>query len=306
MQNLGTLDNRYTILRLISNDADRNYYAGRDNENQNNYIIVIKVNNPGGNNNDFPANEINILNQLNALNNPFILRFINHWNGQLNLQDQEPINVAYLVFEHAELNFSLYECVTFSEFQERNAKLIFKKILKGIQVIHNANICHRDINLSNIIFDAHFNPRIFSFAFSCLNANNLQDRGGIVQFAPPEIFANQPYNGFKYDIFSLGQLLFMLVNGKFGFQSSHNNDHNYARIRNHQYEAYWQHVLEQNLNPSESFKTLFVRMVSHNPNERPTINGILNDVWMQEINNLNAEDMNNLENQVQQELQNRR
>ena len=306
MQNLGTLDNRYTLLRLILNDADRDYYTGRDNENQNNYIIAIKVNNPGNNNNDFPANEINILNQLNALNNPFILRFINHGNGPLILQNEEPRDVAYLVFENADLNFSLYECVTLGGFQERQAKLIFKKILNGIQAIHNANICHRDINLSNIIFDAHYNPRIFSFAFSCINANNLQGRGGIVRFAPPEIFANQPYNGFKYDIFSLGQLLFILVNGRFGFESARNGDHLYGLIRNHQYNEYWQQMLQNNLNPSESFKRLFVRMVAHNPNDRPTINEILNGEWMQEINNLNAEDMNILENQVQQELQNRR
>ncbi len=306
MQNLGTLDNRYTILRLISNDADRDYYAGRDNENQNNYIIAIKVNNPGGNDNDFPANEINILNQLNVLNDPFILTFINHGNGQLILQHEEPRNVAYLVFENADLNFSLHECLTLGGFQERQAKLIFKKILNGIQAIHNANICSRGIRPGKIIFDDNYNPKIYSFDFSCLNANNLQDRGGKREFAPPEIFENHPYNGFKYDIFSLGQLLFMLVNGKFGFQSSHNNDHLYVLIRNHQYNAYWHQMLQQNLNPSGSFKNLFVRMVAHNPNERPTINGILNDVWMQEINNLNAEDMNNLENQVQQELQNRR
>ena len=47
-------------------------------------------------------------------------------------------------------------------------------------------------------------------------------------------------------------------------------------------------------------------MVAFNPNERPTIGQILNDVWMQEINNLNAEDMNILQNQVEIELQNRR
>ena len=33
---------------------------------------------------------------------------------------------------------------------------------------------------------------------------------------------------------------------------------------------------------------------------------ILNDEWMQEINNLNAGDMDILENEVRQELQNRR
>ena len=95
MQNLGTLDNRYTLLRLILNDADRDYYTGRDNDNQNNYIIAIKVDNPVNNNNDFPANEINILNQLNVLNDTFILTFINHGNGPLILQHEEPRNAAY-------------------------------------------------------------------------------------------------------------------------------------------------------------------------------------------------------------------
>jgi len=306
MQNLGTLDNRYTIIRLISDDADRNYYAGRDNENQNNYIIVIKVNIPGGNNNDFPANEINILNQLNVLNNPFILPFINQGNGPLILQNEEPRDVAYLIFENADLNFSLYECVTLGGFQERQAKLIFKKILNGIQAIHNANICYRDINLNNIIFDVNYNPRIYSLALSCLNANNLHDRRGIVQFASPESIANQPYNGFKYDIFSLGQLLFCLVSGRFGFESAHNGNHTYTLIRNHQYYAYWHQALQNNFNPSESFKNLFVRMVAYNSNDRPTINEILNGEWMQEINNLNNEDMHILENQVRQELQNRK
>ena len=131
-------------------------------------------------------------------------------------------------------------------------------------------------------------------------------RGGKREFAPPEIFANQPYNGFKYDIFSLGQSLFCLVTGQFGFQSSRNNDNHYTLIRNHQYDAYWQLALQQNLNLSESFKNLFLRMVNFDPNGRLTIEQILNDEWMQEINNLSAEDMHTLENEVKQELYNRR
>ena len=125
-------------------------------------------------------------------------------------------------------------------------------------------------------------------------------------FIPPEIFANQPYNGFKYDIFSLGQLLFYLVAGRLGFNSSRKGDKYYSQIMKKNYVAYWSLFLEQNLDLSNSFKSLFLKMVAFNPNERPTIGQILNDVWMQEINNLNAEDMNILQNQVEIELQNRR
>jgi serine/threonine protein kinase len=276
MQNLGTLDNRYTILRLISNDADRNYYAGRDNENQNNYIIVIKVNNPGGNNNDFPANEINILNQLNALNNPFILRFINHGNGPLILQNEEPRDVAYLVFENADLNFSLYECVTLGGFQERQAKLIFKKILNGIRAIHNAGICHRDIKPSNILLDENYNPKIGDYYFACQNANNIQQFVGAINYMAPEIILHQPYDGIKSDIFSLGQLLFNLVTGRHGFKIAKENDPLYSLIRQQNYTEYWNRPEIAQLNLSDSFKNLFVKMVAFNPNERPTIDEILN------------------------------
>ena len=100
------------------------------------------------------------------------MRLVNYGNGPLILQNEQPRNVAYLVFEDAYINFSLHDCLTLGRFQERHAKLIFKKILNGIQAIHNANYCHRNISLSNIIFDHNYNPKIYSFDFSCLNANN--------------------------------------------------------------------------------------------------------------------------------------
>ena len=46
-------------------------------------------------------------------------------------------------------------------------------------------------------------------------------------------------------------------------------------------------------------------MVAFEPNKRPRIEDILNDPWMQEINNLNNEQMNALENEVRNELHNR-
>ena len=72
------------------------------------------------------------------------------------------------------------------------------------------------------------------------------------------------------------------------------------------YVAYWSLFLEQNLDLSNSFKSLFLKMVAFRPEERPSIDDILNDEWMKEINNLNDGDMNILENEVSQELQNRR
>ena len=58
-----------------------------------------------------------------------------------------------------------------------------------------------------------------------------------------------------------------------------------------------------NLKLTQEFKDLFIRMVDPNPAQRPTIEQILNDAWMQEINNLNDEQMNALENEVRNVFQ---
>ena len=41
--------------------------------------------------------------------------------------------------------------------QEKLAKFIFLKILKGVEALHGAEICHRDLKLDNIYLDIEVN-----------------------------------------------------------------------------------------------------------------------------------------------------
>ena len=167
--------------------------------------------------------------------------------------------------------------------------------------MHNANLCHRDLKPENILLDGDYNTKITGFYFSCMNMNNLQGHAGTISNAAPEVLANQPYDGILADIFSLGQLLFNLVAGQFGFHSATPNDQFYGLIMAQNFAQYWQNFA--NLNLSQEFRNLFIRMVNPNPAQRPTIDQILNDAWMQEINNLNEEQMDTLENQVRNVFQ---
>ena len=308
MQNLGNLDNQYTILGLKRYDMNINYYNARHEQTQINYIIEIpRIQDNDNNNNNFPIVNINILNIIRNINNPYILRYIRNGNGQLVLNGEQPKNVPYIVYENAP-KFHLIDYILKGNLSERQAKLIFKKILSGVQAIHNANICLRDIKPENILFDENYNPKIYEFNFSCLNSNHLTELIGTLTYTPPEVLSHKPYNGFKYDIFSLGQLLMALVTGIFGFNEAKKTDRNYKFIIRHECEKYWTNFeknIQNHLNLSESFKKLFFRMVAYNPNERPLIDIILNDEWIEEINNLNDEQMNALENEVKIELQNR-
>jgi len=280
MQNLGTLDDQYTILSLKYNTGFRRGYHARQNQNQNDYLIELPINN---NINAFPANEINILNILQNIDNPNILHYIGNGNGPLVLNNQPPINKPYLVFEYVPKNI-LFDYIFAGAFTEKHSKLIFKKILNGIRSIHNAGICHRDIKPENILLDENYNPKIYDYSFACLNANNIQEFVGTISYSAPEILLNQPYDGIKCDIFSLGQLLFNLVNQIFGFQSAREDDQHYTLIRQQNYAEYWNSPAFAQLNLSNNFKNLFVRMVAFNPNERPTIDEILNDEqWRVEV-----------------------
>ena len=106
-------------------------------------------------------------------------------------------------------------------------------------------------------------------------------------------------------IFSLGQTLFMLKEGILAFESSENADEHYSLIAQNNIVQFWNLPKFQGLNLSQGFKDLFIRMVSNNPNQRPTIDQILNDPWMQEINNLNNDEINALEHELRNELHNR-
>lgn len=53
------------------------------------------------------------------------------------------------------------------------------------------------------------------------------------------------------------------------------------------------------------FKNLFIKMVSYNPKERPTIEQILNDDWLKEITNLKEEEFKKYEQALVSELKKR-
>ena len=221
---------------------------------------------------------------LTNINNPNVFRYNGNGFGPVNLHNQPPQNRHYRIFENIRNKPILYDYIRVQNFSERYAKLIFKKILNGISAIHNLNICHRDIRPENIYLDENYNPKIASFSLSCLNANNLNQYVGAVIYCAPEILSRIPYNGIKADIFSLGKLLFALVTNMLPFKRATTTDQYYSHINNHQPLNFWNAIPLNGINLSQSFKNLFIRMVDPEPNNRPTIEQILNDEWMNEIN----------------------
>ena len=211
---------------------------------------------------------------------------------------------------------SLYYYVVNNDkgFSEKHAKVIFKKIVEAIKYCHDRNICHLDIKPGNIMLDNKFEPVIIDFGFATeirdqnKNIKKLDKFYGTKQYKCPEIWEEKEYSGEKADIFSLGVVLFNLVTGRIGFQTSKTDDEIYNLIiegeKNRTYENYWDIIKGAVKELSENFKNLYIKMVAYNPENRPTTQQILDNPWFEEINNLTNEKKIELDDEVKKELDN--
>ena len=181
---------------------------------------------------------------------------------------------------------------------ELKSKVIFYKIFEGIKCCHENNICHRDLKLENILLDEKINPKICDFGFACKNGLKLEEYLGTPMYKPPEINNQIPYDGKKADIFSLGAALIILVTGKCGFKNATKSDPLYCNIISKDYNIYWSEV-EENLSYitlSPEFKDLFIKMIKCDPEERITIEDILDHPWFNELEDLKKHNLEKLKN----------
>lgn len=109
-----------------------------------------------------------------------------------------------IVMEYME-NGNLAEIMSSGFCFSYNEKLsILYKILEGIEYLHQRQIAHRDIKPQNIVFDAHYNPKIIDLGLSHESATILATYCGTPNYLAPEIVKNSTYNGFTADIWSFG------------------------------------------------------------------------------------------------------
>ena len=186
MQNLGTIANTFTVLEQKVKDAMYKVYSARHNQTQALHLIEVYKN-------PLPANLMNIMNNLIALNHPYVIHVISQGNGLIVLNNRPQVNRPYIVYENVTHSY-LSDYIHIQRFTERQSKLIFKKILEGVRALHNANICHRDLKPGNILLDDNYNPKITGICLSCINMNNLQVYSGTKTYWAPEVLERKLYD----------------------------------------------------------------------------------------------------------------
>ena len=298
-QEESTIKQKYKIIEKKGKGASSIVYLAEDKTTKKQYAVkVLKEKTP------IFEKEIKILEKVSSLNSPYIVNLIEFGEGPIKIVSKPVKIFDYLVLEFASKGeiFDYIYC-SGNGLKERNAKLIFQKILRGVQAFHNSGICHRDLKMQNILVDEFFNPKVCDFGFATEikgkdGSGQLTEFLGTVNYAAPEIFLHRPYNGVKADIFSLGVVLLNLVTCRIGFIQATRKDKYYKNIMIRKYDKYWDSVKGQIGPISNELKDLYIRMVSFNPDERPTIDEIFKHPWMKEVTDLNENDYKKLEKEV--------
>lgn len=303
MQNADIIDNIYTIINYLDKGGISKIYLVRNVNNNIEYVARIRRKNLNG----YP-HELQMTTIVSNLNNPNIIHLDNNGTGIMRRLGHIHNNINYFILNYYPHGDLLKYVEIGGRFLEKRAKLIFKKILNGVRDLHNAGICHRNLKLNNILLDQNYNPKISNFASSgFFMVNNaiipLNEPIGRIISMPPQMILHLPYNGAKADIFSLGVLLFNLVTNKFPFKKAHISDLYYKFIIKKSYSSFWNILSSFGINYlSQEFKSLFLKMVSFDENERPSIEQILVDNWFNELKTLNDAQLVLLENEVRNDF----
>ena len=155
---------------------------------------------------------------------------------------------------------------------EPTAALIFQQVCQAIAYCHQSGVAHRDLKPENILIDKFPCVKISDFGLcGYIKDDKLMDTFcGSPSYVAPECLFLKEYDGKKSDIWSLGVILYTMVTGNHPWNCT-NQRVMFDQIKNANYP------MPDFLSPE--CKDMISSMIRVNPDERATIEQILQKPW---------------------------
>lgn len=143
---------------------------------------------------------------------------------------------------------------------ESIARKLFVQILSGLRYLHDCGVAHLDLKPENLLFTSAGEVKICDFGMARVVApsrfkaaalaasastsasaaaelkslsfapKTLQGAVGTIMYQAPEVFANQPFNPFSADVYSLGVILYLLLTGGHAYELPTGRDARFSAI----------------------------------------------------------------------------
>ena len=189
-------------------------------------------------------------------------------------------NLVFIVMEFVQGGLLFDLCQTMGAMGEDAGRFFLHQMLESVEYMHSRRVVHRDLKLENILIDDNLDLKLADFGFACYkNIDSLKSYRGTMTYMAPEIKEGKQYKGTQVDTFSIGVILFIIVQGIFPFKEARKEEYFYNLLLQGKIDTYFQKVNGTGL--SEDFKDLILRFFAYNGNDRPTLEQIRAHPWMQ-------------------------
>lgn len=188
-------------------------------------------------------------------------------------------NLVFIVMEFVQGGLLFDLCQLMGAMGEDAGRFFAHQMLDAIDYMHGMRVVHRDLKLENILVDDNLNLKVADFGFACYkNIDCLKSYRGTMTYMAPEIKEGKTYSGTQVDLFSMGVILFIIVQGIFPFKEARPEEYFYNLLLSDQHDLYFQKVNGQGL--SAEFKDLILALFSYDPAKRPTTSQLRAHPWM--------------------------
>ena len=171
------------------------------------------------------------------------------------------------------------------------AAVIFEKILCAVAYCHSYSIAHRDLKPENILISDFPKIKVSDFSLCGLISDTklMETFCGSPYYVAPECLSKVKYDGRLSDVWSLGVVLFAMVTGERLWDTK-----NSVTMINQILQAKYE--LPEYLSPQ--CKNIINSMLKVNPNDRASLQNLLDDPWLKFSKWSNVKSSSSLEMQL--------
>ncbi|XP_034944763.1 testis-specific serine/threonine-protein kinase 2 isoform X2 [Chelonus insularis] len=164
---------------------------------------------------------------------------------------------------------------------EQQSRVWFRQMVLGLYYLHGKNIAHRDLKCENILLSRTFTVKLADFGFArfCVDRDNRRVLSttycGSAAYAAPEVVSGTPYNPKLADVWSLGIILYIMLNGSMPF-----DDSNINKLLKDQIAKKWSFRSRTQKTVSPLGKNMVIKILEPDITLRLNLDRILRHEWM--------------------------
>ncbi|KAJ1742838.1 serine/threonine protein kinase [Coemansia sp. RSA 989] len=194
---------------------------------------------------------------------------------------REEDGTVYSIMEYCERD--LFTAVQEGGLGDEERERLFYELATGVAYLHDkAHVAHRDMKLDNLCVDEDGALKIIDFGcsstFDPLRPTQTRGVCGSDPYIAPEVFSSHAYDPRKVDVWALGIIYLAMVSGHFPWEVAKSSDANYSL-----YLRFHGKVIDHWLPKDSPANAAVKRMLSIDPEDRPTIDEVLQDPWLRSL-----------------------